>query len=719
MPQTNSFAICLFSAAFGWIAAADASQLPLDVMPAPSEATVSAGRLSVNPDLSFVALGTADARLNAAIERARGRWRARFAGMVPATGAASLPRIVITCMAPGGAVPSASEDESYTLDVEAGQAVLHAQTDAGTMHGLETFLQLPLRDKDGWSLPIVAIRDRPRFPWRGLMIDVARRWQPVDVIERNLDAMAVVKLNVLHLHLTDDQGFRIESLTHPELQGRGSDGKFFTQAQMRALIAYAADRGIRIVPEFDIPGHATSWVVSHPELASQPGPYGIERQWGVFNPVLDPTNEATYALLGDFLGEMCALFPDTFMHIGGDENNGVQWNANARIQAFIREHGLKDNEGLHAYFNTRIAAILAKNGKRVVGWDEILHPDLPRECVIDSWRGPDALGDAARLGFDGILSNGYYIDLNYPASDHYLSDPLPAASSLTPAQRAHVLGGEATMWAEWVTPETIDSRIWPRTAAIAERLWSPADVRDVPEMYRRLAIVGERLDEAGSLHLRNRAVMLRHLVGENLDAPGVSSLETVISLLEPVKHYERGSQQVWGNQLIALVGLADAAHADSEPSRIFASDVEHMLFAPGGVDRALADSIAARLDAWGTDGKVVADTLAGTYPAVREAIPAGHALADAAAAGDEAVHALTGGAPLGGDRLAARLAALDRAAAPNESATELPLLKPVRMLLAAAAKQGERPGLSDDQWHLLVVSTAFPSPAADGGHPAK
>lgn len=274
------------------------------------------------------------------------------------------------------------------------------------------------------------------------------------------------------------------------------------------------------------------------------------------------------------------------------------------------------------------------------------------------------------------------------------------------------------MWAEWVTPETIDSRIWPRTAAIAERLWSPADIRDIPEMYRRLAMVSDRLDEAGSLHERNKDVMLRHLVGENLKAPGIDSLRTLIGLLEPVKHYERGSQQVWANQLVPLVGLADAALPDSEPSREFAGLVEDMLFAPGRIDRSQADAIGTSLDAWSVAAKSVADTLAGTFPAVREAVAPARALVQACAVGDEAVHALASGAPLADGRLAAGLAALDHDAEPNGSATELPVLKPIRMLLAAAARQGGRAGMPDDQWRLLVVSTAFPAPA-DAAQPAK
>ncbi len=708
MARKNSFAICLFSAASAWAAGARGGPLPLDVMPAPSSVSLSGGRMPAPGRLLVTASGASDARLDAAISRAEERWQSRVA----AGGNLAPFRLVISRERPGPLVPSESEDESYRLEVDGGQATLSAPTTLGVLHGLETLLQLPGRDRAGWYLPAVVIADRPRFPWRGLMIDVARHWQPMEVIERNLDVMAVVKLNVLHLHLTDDQGFRIESLTHPELQKLGSDGHFFTQAQMRVLIAYAAERGIRVVPEFDVPGHATSWVVSHPELASLPGPYSIERQWGVFNPVLDPTNEATYALLGEFLGEMAALFPDRFLHIGGDENNGVQWNANPRIQAFIKEHGLRGNEGLHAYFNRRIAAILARDGKRLVGWDEIMSPEIPRTCVIDSWRGTQALAASAALGFDGILSNGYYIDLCYPASDHYLADPIPPGSPLTQAERAHILGGEATMWSEWVTPETIDSRIWPRTAAIAERLWSPEGVRDVPEMYRRLAIVGPQLEQAGSLHRRNGDAMLRHLVGANLEAPGISSLRTLISLVEPVKHYDRGGLQEWGNQLMPLIGLADAAMPESEPSREFAAAVDEMLFAPGAIDRGKAESLANQLRAWGGAGREVADTLAPSYPAVREAVPAAQGLADAGTLGAEAVQALASGVPLGAGRLSAGLARLGHDSEPNGSATLLPILRPVRLLLAAASRLADRARLSDSAWRSLVLSTAFPTEAS-------
>ncbi len=704
MPRTNSLATCLFSAGV-WVAAAGAAPLPTDVMPAPAEAVASGTFFPLTGELRVTA-AHANPRLNAAVARLEQRWAGRLAGTGAAPGAGSFT-LVVDCRGFSPAIPGPAEDESYALDVQEGKAVLTAATDLGALHGLETLLQLLQVGPRVASLPVVSIHDRPRFPWRGLMIDVARRWQPIGVLERNLDAMAAVKLNVLHLHLTEDQGFRIESLTHPELQAQGSDGLYYTQAQIRTVIAYAAERGIRVVPEFDIPGHATSWVVSHPELASLPGPYSVERQWGVFNPVLDPTNEATYALLADFLGEMAALFPDPFLHIGGDENNGVQWNANPRIQAYIKDHHLDGNAGLHAMFNQRIDRILASHGKRLVGWDEILNPQLPKDCVIDSWRGPEALGQTAVAGLDCILSNGFYIDLCYSAADHYVTEPVPDGSPLTPAQQAHILGGEATMWAEWVTPETIDSRIWPRTAAIAERLWSPRAVRDIPEMYRRLAIVSDRLSEAGALHQKNRDLMLRHLVGANLTIPGIESLRTLIALVEPVKHYQRGGQQIWSNQLVPLVGLADAAQPESTSAREFAGLVDRTLFAPGPIGAAGTAAIAGQFDLW---TKVAQDVtaLAPVYPAVREAVVPAADLTDAAAVGREAIGDLASGTVLPPARLAADLLTLDRVSQPNESATVLPVLVPIRLVVAAAAEQARRPEMTPEAWHQLVFATAFP-----------
>ena len=384
--------------------------------------------------------------------------------------------------------------------------------------------------------------------------------------------MAALKLNVLHWHLTEDQGFRVESKKFPKLHQMGSDGQFYTQEQIKEIIEYARQRGIRVVPEFDIPGHATSWLVGHPELGSAPGPYTIERRAGIFEPALDPTREDVYKFLDTFLSEMASLFPDAYMHIGGDENEGKQWDRNPKIQAFMKEKGIKDNHALQAYFNLRLLKILEKNNKKMIGWDEILQPEIPTNTVIHSWRGTQALADAARKGYDGILSNGYYIDLSFPAWQHYAMDPIPADSTLSEKERKHILGGEATMWAEWVSPDTIDSRIWPRTAAIAERLWSPSSVTDVDDMYRRLSVISVQLEELGLTHKRNADVLLRRLVGGNETGP----LKVLLSILEPVKEYRRYQQRP-ATMLSPLTGLVDAATPDSAAARQFAKLVDGLI----------------------------------------------------------------------------------------------------------------------------------------------
>ena len=293
------------------------------------------------------------------------------------------------------------EDESYTLDVTSIGAKLHAANPLGVLRGLQTLLQLIAISPDGFSVPAVHIEDRPRFPWRGLMIDSGRHFIPLDVIKRNLDGMEAVKMNVFHWHLSDNQGFRAESRKFPKLHEQGSDGLYYTQDEIRDVIEYARDRGIRVVPEFDMPGHSTAWFVGHPELASGSGPYAVERKWGVFDPAMDPTDEKTYKFLNEFIGEMARLFPDQFFHIGGDEVNGKEWDANPKIQAFKKSHKIKDNAGLQAYFSGRVQDLVAKHKKTPVGWDEVLVPGVPKTIVIQSWRGVDALAAAAKDGYRG------------------------------------------------------------------------------------------------------------------------------------------------------------------------------------------------------------------------------------------------------------------------------------------------------------------------------
>jgi hexosaminidase len=429
------------------------------------------------------------------------------------------------------------------------------------------------------------------------MIDVSRHFEPLDVLKRNLDGMAAVKLNVFHWHLSDNQGFRVESKEFPKLAGMGSDGLFYTQDQVRDLIAYARDRGIRVVPEFDMPGHSTAWFVGYPELASGPGPYQVERKWGVFDPAMNPADERTYKFLDKFIGEMAQLFPDKYFHIGGDEVNGKEWDANPNIQAFMHAHGLKDNQDLQAYFNQRVQKIVSKHGKIMIGWDEVLHPDLPSDTVVQSWRGQDSLAQAAKQGYRGLLSYGYYLDLMWPALRHYAVDPMAdAAAKLSPEEAQRILGGEACMWSEYVSPENLDSRIWPRMAAIAERLWSPQNVTDVNSMYDRLEATNHWLDWLGLTHNSSYEPMLRRVAGSY----DVSSLRVLADVVEPVKDYVREeTAPVEPTSLVPLSRLVDAVRPESTVAREFAALVDEIIAHPD--DRGTRTQARDLLARWGTN----------------------------------------------------------------------------------------------------------------------
>jgi hexosaminidase len=540
-----------------------------DLMPVPAKIQPAQGRLRIEGNFRVELTGRRGPRLEAATARLV-QHVALKTGIRIAPDAAGPAALVVHCEHAGDAAQKAREDESYRLTITPQQARLDAANPLGVLHGMETFLQLVELNADGFGVPALQIEDQPRFAWRGLMLDVARHWMPLADVLRTLDGMAAVKLNAFHWHLSDNQGFRIESRRFPKLQGMGSDGHYYTQDQVREVIAYARDRGIRVVPEFDMPGHSTAWFVGYPELASAPGPYQIERKWGIFDPAMDPTREETYKFLDAFIGEMAALFPDEYFHIGGDEVNGKQWDANPRIQEFKRAHGLKNNAELQAYFTRRVQALVKKHGKTMVGWDEILTADMPRDVVVQSWRGQKSLADAARQGVSGILSSGYYLDLMHSAAYHYAVDPLgDGAADLTGEQKQKVLGGEACMWSEYVTPELLDMRVWPRMAAIAERLWSPRDVTNVADMYRRLNVVSRDLQWLGLTHVSTYEKMLERLAG---DGP-VEPVRILAEAVEPVKDYAREGARSY-NSLTPLNRLVDAVRASSEAARQFTALVD-------------------------------------------------------------------------------------------------------------------------------------------------
>jgi hexosaminidase len=595
--SSNILGLCLCSAL-------SAQTLPL--MPWPATVHTTPGSVDINADFMMIVTGagSADPRVKSAAQRTLVRL-ARQTG---------LPLIWLERPRPlGGRIPMQvvverrdhkdpqrlGDDESYSLQIS-GDIRLSADGPLGVIRGFETFLQLVQQNRSpaapGFSVPYVDIRDQPRFPWRGLSLDVSRHFIPIDEVERTIDGLAAVKLNVLHWHLSDDQGFRVESKKYPRLQDYGSDGAYYTQAEIRTVVAYARDRGVRVVPEFDIPGHSTSWLPGYPSLASGTGPYGIAHDFGDPTGVIDPTKESTYKFLDGFIGEMVKLFPDEYFHIGGDEVGAKAWTSEPHIRDYMKAHHIANAAALQAMFNNRVEKILAHHGKRMAGWDEILQPELPKSILIQSWRGEKSLAAAAREGYPGILSAGYYLDLMQPASQHYAVDPLHGeAADLAPEQKKLILGGEAAMWEELATAENLDSRLWPRLAAIAERFWSPESVSNVGSMYDRLKEINLWLEWLGLAHRSNLELMLRRLVG-----PDTGSLDTFASTLEPVKGYERHRNHYGASS--SFNRLVDAIPPESDAARDFRNAVDRYLSAPNAPD---ADLLRKQLAAWSANAVAI------------------------------------------------------------------------------------------------------------------
>jgi hexosaminidase len=620
----------------------------LNVMPLPGKAQLGTGALKIDREFTLAFTGFREARLDRAGQRfitTLGHQTGIVFGHAAAGGDPAKATLVVTTDHESKPIQELGEDESYTLDITATGAKLHAANPLGVLRGLQTFLQLVSITPDGFAVQAINIQDQPRYQWRGLMIDVSRHFIPLPVLRRNLDGMEAMKLNVFHWHLSDNEGFRVESKKFPKLQGDGSDGLYYTQEEIRDLIAYARDRGIRVVPEFDMPGHSTAWFVGYPELASGPGPYQLERKWGVFDPAMDPTNEKTYKFLNDFVAEMAKLFPDHYFHIGGDEVNGKEWDSNPKIQEFMKSHNIKNNVELQTYFSQHIQEIVVKHGKTPVGWDEIFVPGVSKDIVIHSWRGPDALVAAAKQGYNSILSNGYYIDLGWSAARHYVVDPLGgAAANLTPEEKQRVLGGEATMWSEYVNWEIIDSRIWPRMAAIAERFWSPQNPTDLPSMYSRMEAESTRLEWLGLTHRSYQRPMIERMAG-SAPANQIEALLALAEALEPVKDYNRESTPgEEPNQLKPLNHMVDAVHPESEISRQFSMAVDQFV-SSSCKDAAKASALRAQLSQWAAiDGQV--QPLAQNSLLARNVTPASAGFSQAAELALTALDRIAQGLPL-------------------------------------------------------------------------
>ena len=655
------------------------SQPQFNLMPMPASVQTGTGQLPITQSFSAAVAGTRDAALDGTVQRFVTQL-SRQTGIPfrPKPGATATLQI----HADHGrqAVQKLGEDESYELTVTDSGAKLTASTSLGVLRGLQTFLQLAQIMPTGFAVPAVTIKDQPRFPWRGTLIDVSRHFIPIDVLKRNLDGMAAVKMNVLHWHLSDDQGFRVESKVFPKLTGMGSDEMFYTQEEIRDLITYAHDRGIRVMPEFDIPGHSRSWFLGYPELSSGAGPYTLEG--GGIDPIMDPTRESTYKFLEKFIAEMAKLFPDAYFHIGGDEVDGKQWDANPQIQAFIHAHGMKNNQDLQAYFNQRLQKIVAKNHKIMVGWDEILHPDLPKTIIVQSWRGQESLAAAAKQGYSGLLSFGYYLDLMWPAARHYAVDPMSgAAATLAPEEKSRILGGESCQWAEWVTPENIDSHIWPRNAAIAERLWSPLEVQDVASMYTRMNAVSLDLEWLGLTHRSARPRMLHRMAG----AADITALRNLADVVEPVKDYNRWDDAKGPIDFHApLTRMIDAVYPESDTARRF-SDLVQAFVKSGFSDRAAETQIRMWLTTWRDNDLRLHSVLDQTF-LLREDEPLSQDLSALGAAGLQALDYLDKAQPAPDAWKTQQLAVIEQAKA-RKADLLLMVAAPVQQLVEGSAGQ--------------------------------
>ncbi len=509
-------------------AAADAQARPaeLPVIPAPASARPFEGQWPVPADLPVEVAYQTDAQL--------GAFNIRI-------------RLV--------AADSMNGPESYQLVVAPGAVTLTAPRAAGRFYGLLTLQQLVEQARAtnaaAPAIGSVTIVDAPRFPYRGLHLDVGRHFQPVEFVKRYIDLLARFKLNTFHWHLTEDQGWRIEIRKYPRLTEVSScrketmleknftpyvgDGRphcgFYTQAEIRDVVAYAAARNVTVIPEIEMPGHTVAALAAYPELACTPGPFEVMTTWGVSEEILCPS-ERTFEFLQDVLTEMLELFPSRMIHIGGDEAPKTRWKASPLAQEIIQREGLKDEHGLQSWFIKRIDTWLAARGRRLVGWDEILEGGLAPGATVMSWRGVAGGIDAARQGRDVIMTPTSHLYFDYyqgdarfeplaiggfvPLEQVYAYEPVPP--ELTPAEARRILGAQGNVWTEYLkTPAAVEFMAYPRAIALAELTWSPRDRRDWGSFQRRLPHVLRQLDR----------------LRVNYRLPTVTGLEKDVVTLEP------------------------------------------------------------------------------------------------------------------------------------------------------------------------------------------
>ncbi|MEP6590265.1 MAG: family 20 glycosylhydrolase [Gemmatimonadota bacterium] len=396
-----------------------------------------------------------------------------------------------------------ASNESYTLRISEHGAEISAPSISGLRWGAQTLRQL-IADTDAGMIGAMEIRDAPRFGWRGAMLDVGRHFFPASDILRWIDVMARYKLNVFHWHLTEDQGWRLAINTYPRLTSVGGwrtevdgsrSGGFYTQAEVRRVVAYAAMRGVTVVPEIEMPGHARAALAAYPALGCTGAQLSVPPTWGVFEDVLCPT-EPTFRFLEAVLTEVLALFPSEYIHIGGDEVPKARWRACALCQATVVREGLGDDEGLQRWFTARIADFLGKHHRRMIGWDEILNGGAPKGAVVQAWQGSDRIAVALKAGADVIASPAEWVYINRSARELPLERILRFDPRAGTDDSLRVLGGEAPLWTENViSPANVEMMLFPRLIGFAETMWrGPAELG---EFQRRLTPEQRRLESSG------------------------------------------------------------------------------------------------------------------------------------------------------------------------------------------------------------------------------
>lgn len=401
--------------------------------------------------------------------------------------------------------------EYYQLCIQTDFILVKAASYSGLMHGIHSLIQLIPQSQgtDDFKLSCVTIEDYPKFKWRGLLLDCSRHFMEVDFVKRYIDLLAYHKMNVLHWHLTEDQGWRIEIKQYPKLTEIGawrkekdgsSYGGYYTQEQIKDVVNYASLRGVTIVPEIELPGHSLAALASYPEYSCTGGPFEVETDWGVFKDIYCAGNDSTFSFLENVLDEVIELFPSEYIHIGGDESPKYRWEHCAKCQKRIVDEQLADEHELQAYFIQRIENYLKSKGRKLIGWDEILEGGLAQDATVQSWRGFDGAKKAAQLGHDAIVSptSHAYFDYDLDAIDLeqvYAFTPIP--QGLSTDETKHIIGGECNMWTERAPQHTVDSKVFPRILSMSEVLWTYPQNRNYPEFYSRVQKHYKRLDHLG------------------------------------------------------------------------------------------------------------------------------------------------------------------------------------------------------------------------------